>query len=139
MSTPPVECGVEKGDSLSLRSNARSVIDQAYAFVPATGEGVVQIFNGKANVMDAGPASLEKFRDRRIGRKRLEQLDELWSGGKASDASTVGILERMIVEADQITIERKHLVDRAHGDSNVRDARSTTSGGWHENRAPYMV
>jgi len=130
---------VEKGDSLSVRSNARSVIDQAHPLVPATGEGVVQIFNGKANVMDTGPASREKFRDRGIGRERLEQLNELWSGGKASDASTIGILERMIVEADQITIERKHLVDRAHGDSNVCDARSTTSGGWHENRAPYMV
>ena len=130
---------MEKGDSLSVRSNAWSVIDQAHPLVPATGEGVVQIFNGKANVMDTGPASREKSRDRRIGGKRLEQLDELWTGGKTSDASTIGILERMLVEADQITIERKHLVDRAHGDSNVRDARSTTSGGWHENRAPYMV
>ena len=130
---------MEKGDSLSLRSNARSVIDQAHPFVPAAGEGVVQIFNGKANVMDTGPASREKFRDRRIGRAWLEQLHDLWSGGKASDASTIGILERMLVEAEQITIERKHLVDRAHGDSNVRDARSTMSGGWHENRAPYMV
>ncbi len=130
---------MEKGDSLSVRSDARSVIDQAHPLLPATGEGVVQIFNGKANVMDARAASREKFRDRRIGRERLEQLHELWSGGKASDASTIGILERMIVEADQITIERKHLVDRVYGDSNVRDARSTTSGGWHENRAPDMV
>lgn len=130
---------MKKGDSLSVRTRARSVIDQAHSPVPATGEGVVQIFDGKANVMDARAASREKFRDRRIGRAWLEQLHDLWSGGKASDASTIGILERMLVEAEQITIERKHLVDRAHGDSNVRDARSTTSGGWHENRAPYIV
>jgi hypothetical protein len=42
----------------------------------------------------------------------------------------------MVVEAQELSIEGKQLVDRAHGDSNVRDACSTTSAGWHENRAP---
>jgi hypothetical protein len=45
----------------------------------------------------------------------------------------------MFIQSEEIAIEGKHLVDRTHGDSDVRDARSTTSGGWHENRAPFMV
>jgi hypothetical protein len=45
----------------------------------------------------------------------------------------------MVIETQEISIEGKQLVDRANGNSNVRDARSTTSGGWHENRAPYLV
>ena len=55
---------------------------------------------------------------------------------ETGNASTVGIVERMVVEAQELAIEGKQLVDRAYGDSNVRDARSTTSAGWHENRAP---
>jgi len=130
---------VEKGDSLSLRAHAWSLVDQSDTSLATAGERVVQIGDGEADVMNAGPAPLEKFRDRRVARKRLEQLDELRAGSETCNASTIGIVERVFLEAEQVTIEVKHLVDRAHGDSNVRDARSTTSSGWHENRAPYMV
>lgn len=133
---------MEKGDSLSLRTHAWCSIDQTDSFLPAAGEGVVQILNGKADVMDTRTAALEKLRDRRvwgIGGERLEELDELRPRREAGNAGTVGIVERMLVETEKITIEGKQLVDRAHGDSNVRYARSTTRSGWHENRAPYMV
>jgi hypothetical protein len=130
---------VEKGDSLSLRTYAWRVIDQLDSPRSATGERVVQIGDGEADVMDAWAATVDEPRDRRIGCAGLEQFDERVSGGEAGDVSSVGIFERMLIETQEISIEGKQLVDRAHGNSNVRDARSTTSGEWHENRAPYLV
>ena len=130
---------MQKRDSFSLRSHTRRFIDQLDPLRTAAGEGAVQILNGEADVMEAWSATVDESRDRGVGGVGLEQLDERITGREAGDVSTVRILERMIVEAEQISIERKQLVDRAYGDSNVRDARSTTSGGWHENRAPYLV
>jgi hypothetical protein len=130
---------MKKGDSLSFGAHARCFVDQPDSSGAATGQGVVQILDGKADMMNTGTATVDESRDRRIVGPRLEQLDELRACGKAGNASTIGILEWMIIEAEKITIEGKHLVDRAYGDSNVRDTRSTTSSGWHENRAPYMV
>ncbi len=130
---------MEKGDSLPLRTHARRLIDKANSLVAAAREGTVEILNGEADVMNSRTAALEKFRDRRVGRARLEKLDQLVTGGKTGNAGPIGVVERMLVESEEISIERQHLVDRAYGDSNVRDARSTTRGGWHENRAPFMV
>jgi len=130
---------VEKSDSFSLRSHTWCFIDQLDPPRTAAGEGAVQILDGEADVMEAWSATVDESRDRGVGGVRLEQLDERVAGREAGDVSTVRILERMIVEAEEISIERKQLVDRANGDSNVRDARSTTSGRWHENRAPYLV
>lgn len=130
---------MEKGDSFSLCSQAWFVIDQLDPPRAAAGEGVVQILDGEANVMNAWSATIDESRDRGLGGVGLEQLDERVTGCEAGDVSTVRIRERMLIESEEISIERKQLVDRANGDSNVRDARSTTSGGWHENRAPYVV
>lgn len=130
---------MKKGDSLSFRSHARRVINEPDTTFAAASEGVIEIRYGEADVMDARTATIDEARDRRVGGGRLEELDKLGSGREAGDAGAVGILERMVVQSEEIAIEGKHLVDRTHGDADVRDARSTTSGGWHENRAPYMV
>ena len=130
---------MKKGDSLSFCAHARRVVNEPDTTFAAAREGIIEIRNDEANVMDARAAAVEKSRDRRVGGGGLEKLHQLGSGREAGDAGTIGVLEWMIIQSEEITIEGKHLVDRAHGDANVRDARSTTSGGWHENRAPYMV
>ena len=130
---------MEKGDSFSFCSHARLVIDQLDSPRPAACEGVVQIVDGKTNVMNAWSAAIDESRDRGVGGVGLEQLDERVAGRETGNVSTIRVLERNVVEAKEISIEWKQLVDRAYGDSNVRNARSTTSGGWHENRAPYVV
>lgn len=130
---------MKKGDSLSFRAHARRVVNEANATLATTSEGVIEIGYGEADMMDARTAAIEKARDRRVGRRGLEELDELRSGRESGDTGAIGILERMVIQSEEIAIEGKHLVDRTHGDADVRDARSTTSGGWHENRAPYMV
>lgn len=130
---------MKKGNSLSFRAHARRVVDETNAPVATAGQGVIEIGNDEAYVMDARPAAIEKSRDRRIGSIRLEELHQLGTGREAGDPGTIRILEWMIIQSEEIAIEGKHLVDRAHGDSDVRDARSTTSGGWHENRAPCLV
>lgn len=61
----------------------------------------------------------------------LEQLDEGVTGREASDAGTVGVVERDFGETEQIAVEGKNLVERAHGDSNVGDAGGTTRNVGH--------
>ena len=63
---------MEKGDSLSLRPYARRVVDQPDTFGPAAGEGVIQIVNRKADVMNAWTATVDEPGDRRIGGVGLE-------------------------------------------------------------------
>jgi hypothetical protein len=130
---------MEKGDSLSLRAHARRVVDETNASIATAGEGVIEIGNDEADMMDARPAAIDESCDRRIGSVRLEELYQLGTGREAGDTGTIRIPEWMFIQSEEIAIEGKHLVDRTHGDSDVRDARSTTSGGWHENRAPFMV
>ena len=55
----------------------------------------------------------------------LEQLDEGVSGREADDPGTIGVVERDLGEAEQIAVEGKDLVERAHGDADVGDARGT--------------
>ena len=62
----------------------------------------------------------------------LEQLDEGGvSGREAGDACTIGVVERNLGKSEQIAVEGKNLVERAHGDSNVSDAGGTARDVGH--------
>ena len=55
---------MEKGDSLSLGAHAWRVIYQRDSLRAAAREGVVQIMDGKANVMNAWAATVDEPGDR---------------------------------------------------------------------------
>jgi hypothetical protein len=55
----------------------------------------------------------------------LEQFDERVTGREADDASSIGIVEWDLGKSEQVAVEGQDLVERAHGDANVGDARST--------------
>jgi hypothetical protein len=61
----------------------------------------------------------------------LEQLDESITGGETGDAGTIGIVELDLGQAEQIAVEWKDLVECAHGDSDMGDARGTAGHVGH--------
>ncbi len=67
---------MQEGDALALRAHARDLVDEADAGGPAARERAFEIVDGEADVMDPGPPARDEAPDRRVGRRRLEQLDE---------------------------------------------------------------
>ena len=61
----------------------------------------------------------------------LEQFDEGVTGCKARDARAVGVVERDVGESEQIAVEWKNLVERAHGDTDVGNACGTAGDVGH--------
>ena len=61
----------------------------------------------------------------------LEQLDEGVTGGKAGDARTIGVVEWNLGEAEEVAVEGKDLVECAHGDPDVGDARGAAGHVGH--------
>jgi len=67
---------VEERDTFPFRAEARALVDEADSSGAAASEGTVEIVDGKADVMDAGPTFGDELADRRIGSFGFEQLDE---------------------------------------------------------------
>jgi hypothetical protein len=81
--------------------------------------------------MDSGAAFGDELADRRVGMFGLEQLDEGITGREAGDPGTIGIVERDLGKAEEIAVEGKDLVECAHGDPDVGDARGTAGRVGH--------
>jgi len=99
------------------------LVDGADSSGAAASEGTVEIVHDKADVMDAGPTFGDELADRRIGLFGFEQLDEGFTGREAGDPGTICIVEIDLGHAEQIAVEWKDLVECAHGDPDVGDAR----------------
>jgi hypothetical protein len=61
----------------------------------------------------------------------LEQLDEGVPGSESGDAGAIGVVELDFGETEHVAVEGQDLVERAHGDANVGDARGTAGTGGH--------
>ena len=122
---------MEERDTFPLGAEPGRLVDEPETCRPASRERTVQVVDGEADVMDAGAAFGDELADGGFGVQGLEQLDEGVAGIETSDASTVGVVERDLGETEQIAVEGKNLVERAHGDSNVGDASGTARDVGH--------
>ena len=104
------------------------VVDEPDAGGAAALERRVQVVHDEADVMDAGTAPRHEPTNRRIRRLGLEQLDERITGREPDNGGAIGVLERHFGQAEHIAVERKCLLQRAHGDADVRDAGA--AGAW---------
>ncbi len=116
---------MKKGDSLSLRANARLVIDDLDAGAPAALEHCVQVVDREADVMDARSAFGYKARDWRCRVSRLEKLNEWLAGAQANDARAVRIIEGNLAQTQYIPKKREALGESLDRDSNVGYASAT--------------
>ena len=75
---------MQKRDAFAFGTDAGSVIDESDPFAAAAVECSIQIVDGEADVMDAGPAFGDELGNGRIGSLSLEQLDQGVAGASPS-------------------------------------------------------
>src|SRR5512140_2984473 len=107
---------MEKRDTFPLGTDARGLVDEAEAGGPTARERTVEVVHGEADVMDARAASGDEFADGRVRGIGFEELDEGLAGFEPGDLRTVRVVEVDLVQAEQVAVERKDVVERAHGD-----------------------
>ena len=122
---------MEERDTFPFRTEARCLVDEADTRGAAAIEGTVEVVDGEADVMDAWATFGDELADRRVGMFGLEQLDEGITGREAGDPGTIGIVERHLGKAEEIAVEGKYLVECAHGDPDVGDARGAAGRVGH--------
>src|SRR5438445_6098312 len=67
--------GMNEGDERAFRARARLLVDEARAAGFEVRDRGVDVVDAQRDVMQAWPALLDVSRDRRCGRRRLEQLE----------------------------------------------------------------
>ena len=122
---------MQEGDPLSFCPDPRHFVNQPHSCLPAFLENSIDIVDGEADVMDAGPAARDKFSDRRAISIRFEKFDERPACIHGRDTRSVGILHRKLREAKYLPEKRKSRRDRFHGDSNVGDTGALRGFGLH--------
>ena len=61
----------------------------------------------------------------------FQQLDEDVTRGETGDVGTIGVVERDVGKTEQIAVEGQDLVEAAHGDPHVGDARGAAGNVGH--------
>lgn len=84
---------MQERNSLSFRAQPWFLVDQSNTGLAAAFKHVVQVVDGKANVMYAGPALGDEFSNRRIVCICLKEFHERFATGHPCDACTIGIVE----------------------------------------------
>jgi hypothetical protein len=100
------------------------LIDQSYSGGSAARERIVEVVDGEANVVDAGPPRVQKLGDRSARVPRLEKLDERLTGREPSDRRAVGVIEWNDGESEHVAVERYGIGERTNGDPDVGDTGS---------------
>lgn len=116
---------MQKYDPLSLRSDARPLVDELNPSGSAALDRCVEVVDRKADVMDPWPALRQIAPDRRGGIISLQQLHEGLSGPEANYAGAVSIIERDFPQPQHVPEKRENLGDGLYRDSNVGYARAT--------------
>ncbi len=123
--------GMEERDTFPFGAEPGGLVDQPDAGGAAASERTVEVVDGEADVMDSGTAFGDELADGGFRMLGLEQLDEGVTGGEAGDAGTIRVVELDLREVEEIAVEGEDLVERAHGDPNVGDARGTAGNVGH--------
>lgn len=110
---------MQKGDSFSLGSDARFLVDELNTRGAAAVECRVQVVHRKADVMNPRSALRYEARDWGCGIVRLQQLDERLPGAESHDARSVGIIEFHLSQTQNIAEKGKGVAEGLQSDPNV--------------------
>lgn len=97
---------MQERDSLSLRSDPRLLVDELYAGSPAALEHCVEVVDGKADVVDTGPALCHKPPYGRLGIVGLQQLHQGLPRGEPDYARPIRIIEVDLGQTQDVPEER---------------------------------
>src|SRR5437867_10061474 len=99
---------MKERDAFAFGADARNVIDHLDPFAATPFECSIQVVDGEADVVNAGPAFGDELGDRRVGALRggLEELDQRVTSAKAGDVSSIEVVEQLFGKSKQVAIKR---------------------------------
>ena len=113
---------MDERDERAFGARPRLLVDQPDAARLQLRERRRDVVDAQRDVMQAGPALLEVLRDRRIRRRRLEQLERRLRRRGMKCARTrcdATSSRRLDLEPERVAIERQRRVEIADGDADV--------------------
>ena len=96
---------MQEGDAFAFRAPPWLRVDHDDSGGTASLQGIVEVVDGEAKVVNSSAALLDELGDRRSGGGGLEHLDERVTGGVARDARPVGVGERYLGQAEDVVQE----------------------------------
>ncbi len=122
-STPWVADGWMKATRAPSAPGPGHGVDQADAAAGEIRERRIDVFHAQGDVMHAGPALLDELRNRRVGRRRLQQFQRRGPQVQEVGAHALaGHLFRGVhVQAEHIAEEGERLLHVLHRDAEVID------------------
>jgi len=109
-------------DSAPSGSLARRVIDQLVPAVPAGVEGLVEIGDTIAEVVDSRAPLGQESGDRTVGVHGLEEFDLGIAEGERHDSCAVRLLGGMRGDPEDVAVEAQGGFDVRDGDAHVGEA-----------------
>lgn len=113
---------MQEGDAFAFGSDAWGLVDEPQSGCSAARKRPVEVVHGEAHVMDAWAPLGYELPDWRVLGLGCEQLYQRFSGSDTRDSGAVGVVERHLGHAEDITVERQQLVEGTHGNPDVGDA-----------------
>lgn len=102
---------MKKRDPLSLRTDARNVVNEPGPGGAAPLERRVEIIHREADVMDRRPSFRNESPDRRVGLARLQELDNRPSRVESRDPRAVGVGQVELLQSEYFPVEGQRFGD----------------------------
>jgi len=125
---------MEKRDAFPFCPSAWCFIDKPEAGITAALQGAVEVVHRKADVVNAGTPLGDVFADRGVVGLCFEEFHQRFAGRQSHDGGAVGVVEGNLGHAEDVTVQRKQLVEGTYGDPDVGDARAAAYGIGHGRR-----
>ena len=116
---------MQESNALSLRANARLLVDELNTGAAAALQRGVEIVYGKADVMNTRSTLRHEFRDRRVRVVRLEKLYQWLAGAQADYAGPVGVIQGYLGQSQHVPKKGEATFDSLDRDANMGYSRAT--------------
>ena len=124
--------GMDERDRRAFRAWPRLFVDHPDAARPELGDRRVDVVDPQRDVVEAGTALVDVPRDRRLRRRRLEQLELRLPDRDEMRAHLLArhLLGGFDLEAERVTVERQRGGQIFHGDADVVEDSFHGLGNW---------
>ena len=115
---------MKKRDPLSLRTDARNVVNEPGSGRAAPVERCVEIIHREADMMYRGASLRDESSDGRVRVLCLEQLHYWATRVEPGDPRAVGVGQVYLSQSEYFPVEGERFGDRAYSNSDMGDSRA---------------